>query len=284
VRHRDERMIRPDREQRGRSVAWRIAVTGVVVAMAGAVSGTAAASPGGGSAAPRPRILGGSNDFTADAPWTVALTDDEGRNYCGGTLVSPIKVVTAAHCTVDSGTTRTRSPESLRAVVGRTDLRTGEGTVGLVDRVWVHPEYGGYAHGEDIAVLTLRAPVPQQPLPLVGADETGSYQPGAKGRIYGWGRTRESGPSSPVLRSAEVPVVGDSDCGKAYPEYTNAEMFCAGVLEGGPDACVGDSGGPFVVKGRLAGVVSFGTGCGRPNQPGVYTRVSRYANEIAAQM
>ena len=61
-------------------------------------------------------------------------------------------------------------------------------------------------------------------------------------------------------------------------------MFCAGDLQGGSDACQGDSGGPAVrlIQGcpTLFGITSWGYGCGRPNKPGVYTKVREYVKWI----
>ena len=104
------------------------------------------------------------------------------------------------------------------------------------------------------------------------------------GRVYGWGRTGEWSASSSVLRSMDVPVSTDADCKSAYPQYDSAAMFCAGYPEGGRDSCAGDSGGPLVINGRLSGIVSYGNGCGRPDNPGVYTRVSAYSGKLAAQL
>jgi secreted trypsin-like serine protease len=80
-----------------------------------------------------------------------------------------------------------------------------------------------------------------------------------------------------------VPVVGGAGCRTGYPEYSPSSMLCAGYPEGGIDACKGDSGGPLVVDGGLIGIVSYGEGCAKPGKPGVYTRVSTYADEIATQ-
>ncbi|MCI2419144.1 serine protease [Saccharopolyspora sp. K220] len=256
----------------------RLVVTSAVTALAG-MHPVAASAEG----QPEARVLGGSDATTDDAPWVVALADHHGRQFCGGTLVSPVKVITAAHCTVDPITGGQRNPAEVRTIAGRTDLRTDQGVIGEVERIWTHPDYQDYVHGDDIAVLTLRTPMPQRPLATVGPDETAPYQPGTVARVFGWGKTSESGPPSDTLRSVDVPINTDDACRAAYPNFDARSMFCAGVPEGGSDACAGDSGGPIVADGRLIGVVSYGTGCGRPGTPGVYTRLASYVAELSAQ-
>jgi secreted trypsin-like serine protease len=253
-----------------------LAIAGAVTALAGA-SPAAHADPAiTGDDQPQSRILGGSGSTTDDAPWVVALTDRYGNQFCGGTLIRAGEVVTAAHCAHDPLTGAERSPEDVRVIAGRTDLRSSQGSEAEVDDVWVHPGYEDFTTGDDLAVLKLSAPLPQRPLPVVAPGETAPYEPGAMARVYGWGRTSENGPNSDSLRSVEVPVAADDACRSAYPNYDPRSMFCAGYPEGGRDACAGDSGGPIVAGGRLIGVVSYGTGCGRPGTPGVYTRLSNY--------
>lgn len=57
-------------------------------------------------------------------------------------------------------------------------------------------------------------------------------------------------------------------------------MICAGTKNGKKDACQGDSGGPMAIDGKLAGVVSWGEGCGRTGVPGVYSSVFKYRSWI----
>ncbi|MDI2028457.1 serine protease [Saccharopolyspora sp. TS4A08] len=254
------------------------------LALAGTVTAMAVGSPVAhagpaitGDDQPQSRILGGSGASTEDAPWAVALTDRYGNQYCGGTLIRAGEVITAAHCAHDPLTGAERSPKDIRVIAGRTDLRSTEGTEAEVDEVKVHPGYEDFTTGDDLAVLELATPLPQRPLPVVAPGDTEPYQPGTSARVYGWGRTSEDGPASDTLRSVEVPVAPDDSCRSAYPTYDPRSMFCAGYPEGGRDACAGDSGGPIVADGRLIGVVSYGTGCGRPGTPGVYTRLASYA-------
>lgn len=83
--------------------------------------------------------------------------------------------------------------------------------------------------------------------------------------------------SAQLLRTS-VPIVAKSRCQQVYGELTK-NMFCAGFMdEGGRDSCQGDSGGPLVqtISGKkvLNGIVSWGYGCAKPGNPGVYAQVS----------
>ena len=262
-----------------RSPLHGLMATGAATALATTALATHAhADP---AAPQQPRTVGSA---ATSAPWAVAITDDAGNQFCGGTLVTPVKVVTAAHCTQDQSTDQPRPLESLRAVTGRADLRTSGGEEHEVQQAWTAPNYRTFTQGQDVAVLTLSSPAPEKPLPMVGPGETAPYEPGTAGRLYGWGRTSESEPPSPQLRSVDVPVTERSYCQRAYPESDPRGQFCAGLPQGGKDACAGDSGGPYVVGDRLVGVISYGTGCGRAGYPGVYTKLSTYADQIREQL
>lgn len=242
---------------------------------------TAAATAGVAQAEPAPDvtpfIVGGQDADIQDHPFTVALVTPSGQQFCGGSLVAPDKVLTAAHCTADS------RPAEINVVSGRTVMSSSEGTVSEVTDVWVHPEYRTASEGFDVSVLTLSAPVQEAPIELATADDPG-YAPGTEATILGWGNTSEGGASADHLQRATVPVNSDADCGSAYPEYDPGAMVCAGFPEGGVDTCQGDSGGPIVAGGRVIGVTSFGNGCARPGSPGVYARVGAYHDEILAQL
>jgi secreted trypsin-like serine protease len=134
--------------------------------------------------------------------------------------------------------------------------------------------------GDDVAVLTLAEPLPGETLPLVDANDTASYAPGTEATVLGWGRTAEGANPSPALRQVQVPIETDAECARSVPEYRPGAMVCAGYPRGGKDACEGDSGGPMVVGGRLVGVVSYGRGCARPGQPGIYTRLAGYRDQL----
>lgn len=235
-------------------------------------------------AADRPvngRVLGGTPVGAQDAAFMVSLQkpgpDGAGRHFCGGTLIDPDWVLTAAHCVAGL------KPHDFRLLVGAVRLSAG-GTVHDVVEVRLHPEFDGDAtHGADVALVRLATPVAG----IVGVEPVRSadrsrWDAGDPAHVVGWGVTNETGTEpSDVLRKATVTITADADM--AAPDtygstFLASDMLGAGRPAGGFDACRGDSGGPLLVGGakggfRQAGIVSFGLGCGRPGLPGVYSRL-----------
>ncbi|MGC5344303.1 trypsin-like serine protease [Streptomyces sp. DT171] len=249
-----------------------------------------------------PKIIGGTAATLAEAPWMVQLHyfddkgtadtgDDEGY-FCGGTLVAPAKVLTAAHCVagldwsahgaVVAGTTQL--PSSTPA--GGTDLHGG--TALGAWRQWVDPDYDDDALTGDVAVLTLTSAFPYATLQPAASGDTTRYQTGTPATVYGWGRTSSTSEDiSPTLLKANVPVQADTACSGYYGgEFVPGQMVCAGTPASGQDTgtvspCNGDSGGPLVVNGRIAGVVSWGTkDCVASGAYGVYAKTATYAGLI----
>jgi secreted trypsin-like serine protease len=245
-----------------------------------------------GPAEAQRRIVGGASESTRDHPWMVALAsrqqfgDYRSGQFCGGALVAADRVVTAAHCFYDEGTGRRTDRPGLRVIIGRDDLRGTDGREVEVRDVWIHPDYNFATNTDDVAVLTLAASQPgRQTVDLVGQGEQEPYREGTPARVYGWGDTRGDGSYSPTLRGVDVPIVADGTCSRAYPAGSDSPfdartMVCAGEAQGGRDACQGDSGGPLIVAGRLAGLVSWGTGCAEAIHPGVYTRIAAVSDAV----
>lgn len=238
-------------------------------------------------AAARDRVVvGGHPVSAAEHPWVVALSSRDrfgaarSGQFCGGALVQARKVVTAAHCLSRAvlGTDRSKV-DDLRVISGRGDLDGKSGREVAVSSMWVNPDYDSQTNSGDIAVITLADPLPADAAVSMAKPGDAAYKAGTDAKVYGWGDTTGSGDYSSGLRAAGVSMVGDKACEQAYPSsgsgsFDRKSMVCAGVPQGGKDACQGDSGGPLTARGRLVGLVSWGSGCGERGQPGVYTRVS----------
>ncbi|MFD5844911.1 S1 family peptidase [Streptomyces chartreusis] len=225
------------------------------------------------------RIVGGSTTTTSAYPFMMQITDASQNQFCGGTLVSATKVVTAAHCMVGE------SNSSVRVVGGRTYLNGTNGTVRRVSDIWIHPDYQDVTQGNDVAVLTLSTSMSYTPASYVGSSDTGAYAAGTTARILGWGTTSSGGSSSNQLRTATVPTVADAGCASSYgSDFIASDMVCAGYTSGGVDTCQGDSGGPLLIGGVLAGITSWGEGCAQAGHPGVYTRLTTFSDEVTEQV
>lgn len=231
-------------------------------------------------------VVGGFPVDVSVSPWTVALSSRDrfggtrAGQFCGGVAVSRTTVLTAAHCMGDDvlGAPPHRARD-LKAVTGRTDLLSDRGREIAVRDVWVNPGYDAVSNAGDFAVLTLADSLPQSSVIGMAAAGDTAYEPGAAATVYGWGDLTGSGDYAGSLHAARLHVLPDARCEEAYPggadgTYLPESMLCAGEAQGGRDACQGDSGGPLVAQGRLIGLVSWGSGCGRAGSPGVYTRVS----------
>ncbi|MEU4246777.1 serine protease [Amycolatopsis sp. NPDC026612] len=251
-----------------------LAVAAVAVPV---VVGTAAADPGAAGSGNQARIVGGNQASLSDHPYAVYLTDAGGNQFCGAVIISSTSVATAAHCA------KAVAKQDVRVVAGREDKRTDAGEVLGVSRIWISQSYTDPTQGGDIAVLTVRGQLGYRPAKLPDSGDAGLYATGTQATVLGWGRIADGGARSDYLRSAQVPLVSDSECHADYSVYDQRSMVCAGYDKGGVDACQGDSGGPLVVGDTLIGIVSFGEGCAKAGKPGVYTRVSTYSDDVKAQ-
>ncbi|MEV6424353.1 serine protease [Streptomyces sp. NPDC051662] len=271
-----------------RSVA-RVLTGGLAVITTGAVLPLVAAVP----AAAERVIVGGQEVRIADSPWVVALSSRDrfggtrAGQFCGGVVVAPTKVLTAAHCVgKDVLGAAPKDIPDLRVIAGRERLRGSGGREVAVRSVQVDPAYEPRSNASDLAVLTLARALPEEYAIRPAEPGDPAAAPGTDAAVYGWGDTSGDADYAQALRSARVKVLPDSSCERAYPggsgdRYEASTMLCAGDPQGGHDACQGDSGGPLVAQGRLIGLVSWGSGCGRADSPGVYTRITMGARAVA---
>ncbi|XP_070596617.1 transmembrane protease serine 12-like isoform X2 [Erythrolamprus reginae] len=180
------------------------------------------------------------------------------------------------------------NPEYWRAVFGLHHLYRHQyyTTERHIKAIIIHSHFKRKTYENDIALFQLQDPItfndyiqpiclPPSPL----GNDTICY-------ITGWGRSHEKGEKKKLLQEAQVHIFPQHICNR-YDWYGGAvtkNMFCAGSENGGVDSCQGDSGGPLmccirnVTKYYLIGITSFGRGCGRPQNPGIYVRLANYRN------
>ena len=230
-----------------------------------------------------PRIVGGYSINSSDWPSTVALMwgDEQG---CGGSLVAPTWILTAAHCIGSGG------PNAV--VLGRTKLsNTAEGQRIEIDSSIIHPGYDALTADNDIALIHLTQPSKLKPAFLVTPPSMAIIDPMELMTVVGWGHLTEGGFASDILQEVDVEFISRNVCnssgwyGDNPDDYVTTNQFCAGFDQGGKDSCQGDSGGPIFIAGPSdvivqTGIVSWGEGCAREKRPGVYTRVANYIGWI----
>merc|ERR1719317_1168621 len=224
-------------------------------------------------------VVGGSEVEKNSYPWMAALgtrgSGDGGiKWFCGGSLISHNMILTAAHCVQNSGF----ALDIVRLGVHNLGESDHEDVDDYVpEQVILHPEYNASTSlpTHDIAIIVLQTEetgvsMRREVSPVCLPSPTSVLPAGSPVLVAGWGAVTEGGLEADRLQEVE--------------EEVGEDILCAGVEDGGKDACQGDSGGALVSEQggvyHLVGVVSAGLGCARRNVPGLYADVARHMDWI----
>lgn len=258
------------------------------------------------------KIVGGQEAKPHSWPWIVRLefaaTDEYAQKHgldswtCGGTIIDEKTILTAAHCIEDSANVtwiagdhdKIEHEESQQINIAYTNN----------GNIHMHPDYDTVTVEHDLAIIKLRGPLQLNDKVDFACLPKPEQKVSLKTKCWaaGWGALKENALTDPNrLQEVDLTVISDDMCNQSgyvtfYQTWSEDYFYedsslCAGVFDnkdefitGGKDACQGDSGGPLLcaINGEpvLIGVTSWGTGCARPNYPGVWAEVSEHMEWI----
>ncbi|KAF5294341.1 hypothetical protein FQR65_LT10794 [Abscondita terminalis] len=225
----------------------------------------------------KPRIIGGEKVTITQFPYQLSL-EYGGFPFCGASIIGRNKALTAAHCTENMDVRKLR-------VRAGTSYRGRGGQVIQVHMVHKHPNYDNFTQDFDVSVLTLakRIRFGKTAKPVRLASYESKSVGGQQAVVTGFGLLSDNGVPAKQLQAVGVYQISNPHCEKLYRpagRRVTKRMSCYSFPGGNKDACQGDSGGPLVSNGVQVGIVSWGIGCGKPNYPGVYTRISSSLDHI----
>ncbi|XP_017694729.1 PREDICTED: mast cell protease 1A-like isoform X1 [Lepidothrix coronata] len=228
------------------------------------------------------RIIGGREVKPHSRPYMAYLQIESGSDTyrCGGFLIQPDAVLSAAHCVHGKGKvniTVTLGAHNIK----KKELSQQKFHVGC----WViHPRYLNYRSGNDIMLLKLKkkAKMTKYVKPISLPSHNKTVTPGTKCSVSGWGQTSVTGHRTDVMLEVDLELQREEVCEESFKGYWCQSMICAGDMRGRKSTYNGDSGGPLVCNWKAHGIVSYGY----QNKPfpKVFTRVSYFEPWINEQL
>ncbi|XP_068067882.1 cathepsin G-like [Anomalospiza imberbis] len=228
------------------------------------------------------RIIGGREVKAHSRPYMAYLKIQTGSqtSYCGGFLIRPDAVLSAAHCLDKKGTVRVTVILGAHNVTGRerSQQRTRAGQ-------WViHPKYSRAGFKNDIMLLKLkpRARINGNVKFISFPRRNERVGAGAECMVSGWGWTSDTGNKTNVMREVKLKVQKEEICQHLFHNYQHRSMICVGDEYSKKATSHGDSGGPLVCNKKAHGIVSYGYK--RRLFPEVFTRISYFEPWIREQL
>ncbi|NXI08174.1 MCT1A protease, partial [Irena cyanogastra] len=232
------------------------------------------------------RIIGGREVKPHSRPYMAYLEIKTGSQtaYCGGFLVRPDAVLSAAHCVATKGTARVTVVLGAHNVSSRerSQQRIRVGPSGMI----IHPQYSHSRDGvkNDIVLLKLkpRARINKEVQVISLPRRKERVRAGAECSVAGWGWTSDTGPRANVMREVKLKVQKEEICQQLFSKYQRQSMICVGDERSKKATYLGDSGGPLVCNQKAHGIVSHGRK--RHLFPEVFTRISYFEPWIREQL
>ncbi|XP_057897535.1 cathepsin G-like [Melospiza georgiana] len=228
------------------------------------------------------RIIGGKKAVAHSRPYMAFLEIETDSDYikCGGFLIRPDAVLSAAHCVDEEGI------ENVTVILGAHNVNRQEPSQQKirVEKWIIHPEYSPKPVKNDIVLLKLEQnAIIKKNVRLISIPkENESVRVGTECNVPGWGQTSVTGPRSDVLMEVKLKVQKEEICEQLLPDYEPQSMICVGDENHKKGTYEGDSGGPLVCNKKAYGIVSYGCGCNL--FPEAFTRISHFEPWIREQL